>query len=83
MMTSFHFRLPNNSLAWDGDHIKYHLRVEKQPGTIAVPFTIRIHFPNGVIIKSAFPRGTMAGNSLIINTELREDLNINIEFLLQ
>ena len=80
--TNIQFRLPASivkKLSNSGSMI-YQLRIQKQPGTIAIPIIIRIHFPNSTNIQS-MPIGAMLqGNNVLIKTNLREDLEIKIIF---
>jgi hypothetical protein len=81
--TSFQFRLPDSVLVRDGKHLIYHLSVEKQPGTVAVPLTIRIHFPNGATVESSSPEVVLEGNHLLIESDLRTDFDLFVNFVLK
>lgn len=81
--THLEFALPQHVFARDGKRIGYHLNVEKQPGTIAIPLTIRVHIPHGAVIESLFPEGILEGNHLLIETDLRTDLDLSVNFLLK
>ncbi|HSB00614.1 MAG TPA: DUF4012 domain-containing protein, partial [Anaerolineales bacterium] len=56
----------------------YHLKVQKQPGTLAVPITIRIQLPgNATLIQG--PAGAVAeGSGILLQTDLRTDLEIEV-----
>lgn len=82
LTTSFRFALPKEILqAGPGaGQSTYHLKVQKQPGTLAVPITIRVHFPNGVAFQ-AIPAGAVVqGNNVFLETNLRTDLEFEIVF---
>ena len=84
MNTSFSFTLPptvivNNAVV---DQRTYWLKVQKQPGTIAIPITIRIHLPNGAVVKSVPAGALVQGNQLLISTDLRTDVEIELVFSL-
>jgi hypothetical protein len=82
--TSFQFALPGTVLSLDqASHgYTYHLRVQKQPGTLARPLTIRVHFPRQAQLESV-PSGAVLQNSnLLLNTDLRTDIELNVVFVL-
>ncbi len=60
----------------------YHLKVHKQPGTLAVPLTLRIHLPGGATLVSASLPGTLQDQSLLIQTDLRTDVELEVVFSL-
>jgi hypothetical protein len=83
LVTNLFFRLPSHIIGVDGRAATYHLKAKKQPGTLAVPLTIRIHLPNGVTLKSAYPEGVIEKNHLLLETDLRTDLDVEVSFLLK
>ena len=58
--TNFRFALPASivKLQSDSNEKIYRLRVQKQPGTIAIPLTIRVHFSNSALIQKV-PAGAL------------------------
>jgi hypothetical protein len=79
---SFRFALPTRVLLiqHDSDQVIYKLKVQKQPGTLAIPITIRIHLPSNAILEKA-PKGAIVqGENVLINTQLRIDIQIEIVF---
>jgi hypothetical protein len=82
-LASFEYRLPGDVLARDGERTTYHLKVEKQPGTLAVPVIIRLHLPNGAALESSVPAATMDGNHLYFETTLTTDLELTVSFHLE
>ena len=80
--TSFSYSLPEGVVTVDPD-IKswiYRLRIQKQPGTKAIPLTLHFHLPSGM--KVIYP---MAGlqeeaGSWILVTDLQQDREIEVEF---
>lgn len=85
ILTEFEFGLPEDILVISPDtsHVSYSLKVDKQPGTIAIPLTLRIHLPNGSVLVTT-PQGTMVdGNNLLFETDLRLDLNLEVSYQLK
>lgn len=81
--TSFQFALPPaRVLSMDGTHhtFTYQLTIRKQPGTVAVPLTIRIHLPNGATVKSLTPEATIQGKDIMFQTNLGVDVQIEVVF---
>jgi hypothetical protein len=81
--TDFQFNLPAGILTSDLKlrDLIYHLKVQKQAGTMATPITVRVHLPMGSKIGSVNPAGAvMDGNNLLFNLVLSADVNIRIEF---
>jgi hypothetical protein len=80
--TSFQFDLPEKVMvATPGtDQMVYSLKIDKQPGTIAIPFTLRMHLPNGLAIESAPPDAIIEGNNLLFESNLSVDLALEIVF---
>ena len=79
---SFRFALP----AWTvtiqpgtGWYV-YHLLVQKQPGTLANLITISVTLPENASIQAAPASAVIQGNSILIQTNLRTDLDIEIAF---
>ncbi len=80
--TNFEFILPVHLVKTQTDSRKlvYSLRIQKQPGTLAVPATIRIHIPNNAIILSVPSGSIVQGSNILIKTNLKEDCEIEIVF---
>jgi hypothetical protein len=80
MTTTFRFALPASIVHLaDGQSI-YHLLVQKQPGTLAEPITIRVHLPNNASVQKA-PKGAIVqGQNILYQTELRTDLDFEIMY---
>jgi hypothetical protein len=80
--TSFQFSLPASVLSAGsaaGDYV-YHLRVQKQPGTLAHGLTVRIHLPSRAVVKSVPPGAVLQDNHLLLETDLRTDVEIIVNF---
>jgi len=78
--TNFRFTMPTNIIQSRAGQSIYRLRVQKQPGTQAIPITIRVHLPNNASIKSA-PSGALVQNpNILYKTNLRTDIEIEIVF---
>ncbi|HMB21841.1 MAG TPA: hypothetical protein VKP08_03365, partial [Anaerolineales bacterium] len=56
----------------------YRLKVQKQPGTLAVPLTIHIHLPEKASVLQAPPGAVVNGTDLTFQTNLRFDLEIGV-----
>ncbi len=81
--TSFKFALPaSRILMKDGaaHTLTYNLTVRKQPGTLAVPLTIRIHLPNNAGLLSASAGGAMQNQNLMFQTNLNTDVSVEVVF---
>jgi hypothetical protein len=82
--TSFRFALPATvieSQSAAGRSV-YHLTVRKQPGTLAVPLTIRVHLPGRAVLESSSLPGTLQDQSLLVQTDLRTDVELDVVFSL-
>jgi hypothetical protein len=79
---SFQFALPADILKVEAgsDRITYHLKVQKQPGTSAVPITIRAHLPKGAIIETTSAGAVIEGSDILYQTDLREDIEFEVVF---
>jgi hypothetical protein len=80
--TSFKFALPQMGIVTgetEGQRT-YRLKVQKQPGTLAVPLTIRIRLPNGSVVKSISWEALAQDHNLLINTNLRSDVEFELIF---
>jgi hypothetical protein len=82
--TSFTYQLPASVLKYDPQkHTwRYQLAVQKQPGTLAHPFSLALKLPDGAAIVAA-PLGLrQTGNTWVWETDLRRDLRLEIIFRL-
>jgi hypothetical protein len=82
--TSFKFALPGvlfPALDPSGQHT-YRLKVQKQPGTLAIPITIRIHLPSRASLRSAPPGAIVQGKDLLMEMDLRTDIDLQVIFSL-
>jgi hypothetical protein len=82
LSTSFTFALPSSVLAVQADSSQrsYHLKVQKQPGTVAIPLTIRIHLPPRAVLKSVSSPALVQDHGLLVETNLRTDVELEIVF---
>jgi len=82
LTTSFRFALPASVLKVGPDHnqFSYSLRVQKQPGTLAMPITIRVHLPNNASVLSTPAGAVVQDRSILYQTDLRTDLEFEIDF---
>ena len=80
--TNFEFILPGHIIKTQRDsrNFVYSLRIQKQPGTLAVPAKIRLHLPNNAIIQSVPSGAIVQGRNILIETNLKEDCEIEIVF---
>jgi hypothetical protein len=80
LTTSFQFALPASIIQSEAGQSIYHLLVQKQPGTQAIPVTIRVHLPNNASIKMA-PVGAVIQNpNILYQTNLQTDIEFEIVF---
>jgi hypothetical protein len=54
--------------------------VQKQPGTRAIPLTVRIHLPAHAVLESVSGQAIMQGQSLLLETDLRTDVELEVRF---
>jgi hypothetical protein len=82
LSTSFSFALPGTVLlktAASSEYI-YHLKVQKQPGTLENSLTIRIHLPKHATLKTAPPAMVVQNANLLLETNLRTDVELDVIF---
>ena len=80
---SFEYQLPEDVQIQDDDGLlHYQLRVQKQPGTVAVPFELTVTLPPGAESVRAAPSGMpwSFGTDLDILTDLRVDREFEIVY---
>ena len=81
--TGFDFALPAAVVASNEDDPKlytYRLKVQKQPGTLANPLIVRIHLPNRSQVDEVSMDALIQGESLLIETDLRTDVYLEVVF---
>ncbi len=80
--TTMQFGLPRSILEDipDLDQKVYHLTVQKQPGTIAIPIIIRVHLPVLSRLVSNSPVAVKQGDNLLFETDLQTDIEITVLF---
>jgi hypothetical protein len=80
--TSLSFSLPMAAVLTknpDGSST-YRLHVKKQPGTVAVPFVIRVHLPAGAVLQSPSPDWIVDGRNVLIKGNLNVDQDLEVRF---
>jgi hypothetical protein len=80
VVTTFHFALPANIVQSGIGQSIYHLLVQKQPGTLAEPITIRVHLPNNASIQSAPTGAIVQDQNIIYQTNLQTDVEFELRF---
>lgn len=82
--TGFSFALPPTVLSHtdSSNQYAYKLLVQKQPGTLAHPLVIRIHLPNQATLESTTLNAVVQDNNLLIETDLRTDVEFRLVFRL-
>jgi len=80
VVTTFRFALPASILQSGVGQSIYHLLVQKQPGTLAEPITIRVHLPNNASIQSVPTGAVVQDQNILYQTDLRTDLDSEIVF---
>ena len=80
--TGMRFALPaGRVLSQDANQVfTYRLTIRKQPGTLAVPLTIRIHLPGNAKLETTSPDWTVEGSNIMLQTDLKVDLQLEIRF---
>lgn len=80
--TSFEYTLASEDIlhSSDGGDWSYSLYVKKQPGTLAVPLTLRVHVPSGAEVVSSSHDGTQNGAIWTAVIPLRVDEQISVTF---
>jgi hypothetical protein len=80
---AYHYRLPASVLESTPEGlVRYRLRLQKQPGTVAVPFQLEVRLPPGAELVTASPAGalSMEGGVLSASMDLRRDRTVEIVF---
>ena len=78
--TTFQFALPASIIQSGISQSIYHLLVQKQPGTLAEPITIRVHLPNNASVITA-PKGAIVqGQNVLYQTNLQTDLEFEVVY---
>jgi hypothetical protein len=80
--TSFHFALPASVIASSGAEKTYTLKIQKQPGTLANPITVRIHLPVSAQIITLSAGATASANDILLETKLTSDILLSVVFAL-
>jgi hypothetical protein len=82
--TGFNFSLPAQVVSIDpvSKNRLYTLKIKKQPGTIAVPATVRLHLPASAQVIQAPPGAVVDGQNILIETRLTTDVIITLLFSL-
>ena len=80
--TSFRFALTPDVLTVEParNEYTYHLRVQKQPGTLAHSLTIRIHLPGQARWTSIPAGGVLQDQHLLLETDLCTDVELDVSF---
>ncbi|HET9911648.1 MAG TPA: DUF4012 domain-containing protein [Anaerolineales bacterium] len=79
-VTFFEFLLPTDVIQPGPENGQwlYRLKVQKQPGTLAVPITIRIRLPGNASVIQAPAGAVVEGTNILLETNLRVDLEIEV-----
>ena len=83
--TEFEYGLPSDVVTKDNENNSwtYRLKVQKQPGMLAQPFTLTLQLPSGAKIENAgIPFAENAG-AWTAQLDLRRDLTIEVRFRLK
>jgi hypothetical protein len=83
LATSFRLQTPAGVIVPQaGNAFKYTLKIQKQPGVVALPFSIRLLMPEGAIVLQAPKFLSMEHGALAGQINLREDALLEIIFSL-
>jgi hypothetical protein len=80
--TSFNFSLPAQVISINpatGARV-YTLKIKKQPGTLAVPVTVRIHLPASARVLQAPAGAVLDGQNVLLETTLTTDILLTVTF---
>ncbi len=85
LTTQFQFELPAEVLSRDPitGAITYSLTIQKQSGTLAIPVTIQLRLPTGAQIEKINLPYTLDGEIVLISTNLRTDIKLEVVYLAQ
>ncbi len=81
--TTMQFALPASRILLEDSAahtLEYDLTVRKQPGTLAIPLSLRIHLPNNAILISVSPGGAIQDKNLLFQTVLNTDVHVEVVF---
>jgi hypothetical protein len=80
--TGFDFALPASVISNDdgSNQFTYRLKVQKQPGTLANLLVIRVHLPNRSEVETVNMEALVQENNLLIGTDLRTDVYLELVF---
>ncbi len=80
LATSFSFSLPSTIIQTISGKSTYHLFVQKQPGTLANPLTIRIHLPNNSTVVSSQNGAVVQDNNILYQINLQTDVDFTVVY---
>jgi hypothetical protein len=80
LAVNFEFALPAHVLQINDRRMTYTLRTQKQPGTLAVPLTVRIHLPKGASVETMPPKAVVENNNILYETNLGTDFELLVIF---
>jgi hypothetical protein len=82
LATSFRFALPVGVLEYQegAPQVAYRLKIQKQPGTLGVAITVRVHLPNGATIQTVPAGAVVDGQNILIQSALTTDLEFEFIF---
>jgi len=67
-------------LTRDGDIWRYALKLQKQAGTAAIPFVVRVHLPAGATLVDQSPTLINKSGQLLLAGQLSQDQSISLSF---
>lgn len=85
LSTGFEFALPASVIFHEEgtDRFTYRLKVQKQPGRLADPLTIRIHLPNRSQVEKVNLEALVQGQDILVETNLQTDVYLEVVFHVQ
>jgi hypothetical protein len=80
--TSFSYSLPAGIVTQnkENERLTYRLKIQKQPGTKAIPLTFRLRLPSGMKVTTQLTGMQEYSDGWLLITDLKQDRVIEVEF---
>jgi hypothetical protein len=80
LTTAFTYTLAPGAVARNGDEFTYTLRIQKQPGTRAMPIELSLQLPPGAQLIESEPEGVLEEAVWRVDLELARDWEVRVKF---